>query len=152
MIPANENEVITDSAVITGPSAWEPYRTHRQIQTHLIRERKLQSGKRGAALRARTFYPFSSELYEQERLGWKREALRDHCSKLTILICLSTQGPKETDMKQGDFVKILGRDGFYLFLKEVQGEATVREGSVKRSGAPTFTIPMGRVVSLEKTE
>lgn len=55
-------------------------------------------------------------------------------------------------MKQGDFVKVIGRDGFYLFLKEVQGTATLREGSAKSSGAPTFAIPMGRVVSLEKTE
>jgi hypothetical protein len=35
-------------------------------------------------------------------------------------------------MKQGDFVKIIGRDGFYLFLKEVQGIATLREGSAPR--------------------
>jgi hypothetical protein len=54
-------------------------------------------------------------------------------------------------MKEGDFVKVMGKDGFYLFLKEVQGEATLREGSAKNSGAATFTIPMGRVVSLEKT-
>jgi hypothetical protein len=43
-------------------------------------------------------------------------------------------------MKQGDFVKVLGRDGFYLFLKEVQGTATLREGSAKSPGAPTFTV------------
>jgi hypothetical protein len=55
-------------------------------------------------------------------------------------------------MKQGDFVKVMGKDGFYLFLKEVQGAATLREGSAKSAGAPTFTVPMGRVVSLEKTE
>ncbi len=78
-----------------------------------------------------------------------------HCAaigaaKFTILICPST--PEETDMKQGDFVKVIGRDGFYLFLKEVQGTATLREGSAKSSGTPTFAVPMGRVVSLEKTE
>ena len=73
-------------------------------------------------------------------------------AKLTFRIYPSTQGPMETEMKQGDFVKIIGRDGFYLFLKEVQGMATLREGSAKSSGAPTFAIPMGRVVSLEKAE
>jgi hypothetical protein len=34
-------------------------------------------------------------------------------------------------MKQGDHVKVLGRDGFYVFLKEVQGTATLRAGGAK---------------------
>lgn len=53
-------------------------------------------------------------------------------------------------MKQEDFVKVMGRDGFYLFLKEAQGTATLREGSAKSAGAPTFAVPMGGVVSQEK--
>jgi len=27
-------------------------------------------------------------------------------------------------MNQGDYVKVVGRDGFYVFLKEVQATAT----------------------------
>jgi hypothetical protein len=31
-------------------------------------------------------------------------------------------------MNQEDHVKVIGRDGFYVFLKEVQGTATLRVG------------------------
>lgn len=68
------------------------------------------------------------------------------------LICPTTQGPKETTMKHGDYVKVIGRDGFYVFLKELQGTATLRVGSAKSPDTPTLAIAMSRVVSLEKTE
>jgi hypothetical protein len=55
-------------------------------------------------------------------------------------------------MKPGDHVKVIGRDGFYLFLKEVQGMATLRVGGAKSPDIPTLAIPINRVVSLEKTE
>jgi hypothetical protein len=55
-------------------------------------------------------------------------------------------------MKQGDHVKVIGRDGFYVFLKEVQGTATLRVGGTKSPDTPTLAIPINRVVSLEKTE
>ncbi len=55
-------------------------------------------------------------------------------------------------MKQGDFVKVIGRDGFYVFLEEVQGTATLRVGGAKSPNTPTLAIPINRVVSLEKTE
>ena len=54
-------------------------------------------------------------------------------------------------MKQGDYVKVMGRDGFYVFLKEVQGMATLRVGGAKSPDTPTLAIPINRVVSLEKT-
>ena len=55
-------------------------------------------------------------------------------------------------MKQGDFVKVIGRDGFFVFLEEVQGTATLRAGGARSSNTPTLAIPINRVVSLEKTE
>jgi hypothetical protein len=54
-------------------------------------------------------------------------------------------------MKQGDHVKVMGRDGFYVFLKEVHGTATLRLGGAKNPDTPTLAIPINRVVSLEKT-
>jgi hypothetical protein len=53
-------------------------------------------------------------------------------------------------MKQGDHVKVMGRDGFYVFLKEVQGTATLRVGGAKSLDTPTLAIPINQVVSLEK--
>jgi hypothetical protein len=53
-------------------------------------------------------------------------------------------------MKQGDYVKVIGRDGFYVFLKEVQGTATLRAGGAKGPDEPTLAIPINKVVSLEK--
>ena len=55
-------------------------------------------------------------------------------------------------MKQGDHVKVIGRDGFYVFLKEVQGTATLRVGGVKRPDTPTLAIVINREVYLETKE
>ncbi|MGO9126552.1 MAG: hypothetical protein ACLP6G_16905 [Terriglobales bacterium] len=55
-------------------------------------------------------------------------------------------------MKPGDHVKIIGRDGFYVFLKEDQGTATVRLSSAKSPDQPTLAIPIHQVVSLERTK
>ena len=55
-------------------------------------------------------------------------------------------------MKQGDHVKVMGRDGFYVFLKEVQGMATLRVGGAKSPDTPTLAIAINQVVSLETTE
>jgi hypothetical protein len=55
-------------------------------------------------------------------------------------------------MKPGDYVKIIGRDGFYMFLKEAQGMATLREGGVNNLGKPRLAVPMTAVITLEKTE
>jgi hypothetical protein len=52
-------------------------------------------------------------------------------------------------MKQGDHVKVIGRDGFYVFLKEVQGTATLRVGGAKSPDTPTLAIAINQVVSLE---
>jgi len=52
-------------------------------------------------------------------------------------------------MTQGDHVKVIGRDGFYVFLKEVQGTATLRVGGAKSPDTPTLAIAINRVVSLE---
>jgi hypothetical protein len=54
-------------------------------------------------------------------------------------------------MKQGDHVKVMGIDGFYVFLQEVQGTATLRVGSANGPDKPTIAIAIDRVVSLEKT-
>jgi len=55
-------------------------------------------------------------------------------------------------VKQGDHVKVMGRDGFYVFLKEVQGTATLRVGGAKSPDTPTLAIAINQVVSLETTE
>jgi hypothetical protein len=54
-------------------------------------------------------------------------------------------------MKQGDHVKVIGKDGFYIFMKEVQGTATLQAGSTNTSKATTLAIPMDQVISLEKS-
>jgi hypothetical protein len=54
-------------------------------------------------------------------------------------------------MEHGDHVRIIGRDGLYVFVKEVQGRATLRLGSTKRPDEPTLSIPINQVFSLEKT-
>ena len=53
-------------------------------------------------------------------------------------------------MKRGDHVKIIGRDGFYVFLKEIQGTATVQAGSAANRSEAILDIPVNLVVSLEK--
>jgi hypothetical protein len=60
--------------------------------------------------------------------------------------------PNEPTLKQGDHVKVIGRDGFYVFLKEVQGTATLRAGGAKSPDESTLAIPTNQVISLEKTE
>jgi hypothetical protein len=52
-------------------------------------------------------------------------------------------------MKHGDHVRVIGRDGIYVFLKDVQGVATLRRGG-KRPDEPTIPIPIGNVISLEQ--
>jgi hypothetical protein len=54
-------------------------------------------------------------------------------------------------LNQGDYVKVIGRDGFYVFVKEVQGTATLRVGGANPD-KPTLAIPIDKVVSLEKTK
>jgi hypothetical protein len=55
---------------------------------------------------------------------------------------------KGENMKQGDYVKVTGMDGFYVFLKEIHGMATLRVCSTNDSDRPTITIAIDRVVSL----
>ena len=55
-------------------------------------------------------------------------------------------------MKPGDHVKVIGRDGFYVFLKQVEGTASVRLVSAKTPDDLTMTIPITQVVSLEPTK
>ena len=55
-------------------------------------------------------------------------------------------------MKHGDHVKVMGKDGFYVFLKEVQGMATLRVGGAKSPDTPTLAIAINHGVSLETTE
>jgi hypothetical protein len=55
----------------------------------------------------------------------------------------------EATIRQGDHVKIMGRDGFYVFLKEVQGTATLRAGGADILDKSTLAIPINRIISLE---
>jgi hypothetical protein len=70
---------------------------------------------------------------------------------IAVLLSAVRQRRKWKIMKLGDYVKVMGRDGFYVFLKEVQGTATLRPGGAKSPDTPTLAIPINRVVSLEKT-
>jgi hypothetical protein len=54
-------------------------------------------------------------------------------------------------MKQGDHLKTIGRDGFYVFPKEAQGTATLRVGGATSPDTPTLANAMNQVVSLETT-
>jgi hypothetical protein len=54
-------------------------------------------------------------------------------------------------MRQGDYVKVTGIDRFYVFLKEVQGMATLRVCSTHDPDKPTIAIAIDRVVSLKTT-
>jgi hypothetical protein len=53
-------------------------------------------------------------------------------------------------MKHGDHVKVIGRDEVYVFLKGVQGMATLRRGG-KSPNEPALAIPIDNVLSLEQT-
>lgn len=55
-------------------------------------------------------------------------------------------------MKAGDHVKVIGRDGFYVFLKEEQGTATLQAAGAKSANKPILAVPTNQVVSLEKTK
>ena len=52
-------------------------------------------------------------------------------------------------MEKGDYVKVMGKDGFYVFLVEVQGRAILRVGGTKNIEQTTFDVPINQVVSLE---
>jgi hypothetical protein len=54
-------------------------------------------------------------------------------------------------MNHGDHVKIIGRDGFYVFLKEDGGMAILKASSAKLLDNRVLAIPISKVVSLEKT-
>jgi|BarGraIncu00222A_1022003.scaffolds.fasta_scaffold306877_2 hypothetical protein len=52
-------------------------------------------------------------------------------------------------MEHGDHVKVIGRDGVYVFLKDIQGVAILRRGGKSQDDA-TIRIPIGGVISLEQ--
>jgi hypothetical protein len=53
-------------------------------------------------------------------------------------------------LDKGDHVKVMGKDGFYVFLAEVKGRATLRAGGTKNIEQPTFDVPINQVMSLER--
>jgi hypothetical protein len=53
-------------------------------------------------------------------------------------------------MTHGDHVRVIGKDGLYVFLEEVHGTATLRVGGRRKPNEPTLAIPMNRIVSLEQ--
>ena len=56
---------------------------------------------------------------------------------------------KEATLEKGDRVKVMGKDGFYVFLAEVQGNAILRVGGTKSTEHLTIDVPMNQVVSLK---
>jgi len=69
---------------------------------------------------------------------------------IALPLSVSRQPLNEPTMKPGDYVKVMGRDGFYVFLKSVQGMATLRVGGAKSLETLTLVVPIDRVISLEK--
>jgi hypothetical protein len=68
-------------------------------------------------------------------------------------------GPRETAlkcaegiflMKHGDHVKVIGEDGFFVFLKEFEGTATVRLDNTNIPKESTLAIPINQIITLEK--
>lgn len=58
-------------------------------------------------------------------------------------------------MTHGDHVRIIGRDGLYVFLKEVQGTATLqlvgrKSIAGRKSLDEALAIPIEHIVSLEQ--
>ena len=56
---------------------------------------------------------------------------------------------KEATLEKGDYVKVMGKDGFYIFMAEVQGKAILRVGGAESTEHLTIDVPMNKVVSLE---
>jgi hypothetical protein len=52
-------------------------------------------------------------------------------------------------LEKGDHVKVMGKDGFYVFLAEVHGRATLQVGGARSLEQPIFNVPISQVVSLE---
>jgi hypothetical protein len=77
---------------------------------------------------------------------------RGFCGIEGFISAFTSSGHRSLFMKQGDHVKVIGRDGFYVFLREDQGTATLRAGGVPGPGETTLAIPISRIVSLEKLE
>jgi hypothetical protein len=75
----------------------------------------------------------------------------EHDEVGTLHLLRESKGQRERTMEQGDYVKVTGIDGFYVFLKEVQGMATLRVCSMHDPDKPTIAIAIDRVVSLKTT-
>jgi hypothetical protein len=56
---------------------------------------------------------------------------------------------KEATLEKGDHVKVMGKDGFYIFVAEVQGNAILRVGGTESTEHLTIDVPVNLVVSLE---
>jgi hypothetical protein len=69
--------------------------------------------------------------------------------KLTFYLYQGPVVQKEIIVEKGDHVKIMGKDGFYVFVAEIQGRAILRVSSATSLKAPTFDVPINRVISLE---
>jgi hypothetical protein len=79
-----------------------------------------------------------------------RKVARSVATQLAILSALgAASGLKEATLEKGDHVKVMGKDGFYVFLAEVQGRATLRVGGANNIEHPTLDVPINQVVSLE---
>jgi hypothetical protein len=59
-------------------------------------------------------------------------------------------GHKEARLEKGDHVKVMGKDGFYIFLAEVQGKAILRVGGAESKEHLTIEVPINQVISLER--
>jgi hypothetical protein len=81
----------------------------------------------------------------------KVETCLEHDKAGTPHLLRESKGQREKTMQQGDYVKVTGIDGFYVFLKEVQGMATLKVCSTNDPNKPTIAIAIGLVVSLKTT-
>ena len=74
-----------------------------------------------------------------------------HCG-VAFLVSSARQQPKQVTMRQEDRVLVIGRDGPYVFVKEVQGTVTLGVGDAKSPDSPTLAIAINQLGSLETTE
>ena len=70
----------------------------------------------------------------------EKAACLEHDKVGTSRLLRESKGQREKTMQQGDYVKVTGIDRFYVFLKEVQGMATLRVCSMHDPDKSTIAI------------
>ena len=95
--------------------------------------------------------PFSASVASRQHVGFQqyngnRRIQGAAVMNITLRCCISLvcgrSAAEQVTMRQEDRVQVIGRDGLYVFLNELQGTATLRIGGAKSPDTPTLTIAM----------